>query len=53
MARKTPARTRTDMALIVTILIGLGLGFLIKRVHVGLLLGLAIGLTASAMMRNR
>lgn len=53
MEKKAPGRTRTDMALVITILIGLGLGFLIKRLHVGLLLGLVIGLAASAMLRRR
>lgn len=53
MSEKKPDRSRTDIALVVTILLGIGLGLFIKRLPLGLLLGLVIGLTASAMMRSR
>jgi F0F1-type ATP synthase assembly protein I len=48
-----PNRRRADMALIITIVIGLLLGYMIKRVHIGLILGLVIGLTASYLLRRR
>jgi hypothetical protein len=48
-----PNRGRGDIALIFSIILGLGLGFLIKRMTIGLLLGLAIGLMASVLARRR
>jgi hypothetical protein len=48
-----PNKGRGDFALIFSIILGLGLGFLIKRVSIGLLLGLAIGLIASVFARRR
>lgn len=50
---KEPNKVRGDIALIFSIILGLGLGFLIKRVSVGLLIGLAIGLMASVFARKR
>lgn len=35
------------------ILIGLVIGFLIKRVHIGLLIGLALGLLSGAFLSRR
>jgi F0F1-type ATP synthase assembly protein I len=49
----TADRKRGDVALIFAIILGLGIGFLIKKVHIGLLIGLAIGLMASVMLRRR
>jgi len=45
--------TRRTMAVILTIVIGLALGFLIKRVTVGLLIGLALGLLLSGLVRKK
>jgi F0F1-type ATP synthase assembly protein I len=44
---------RADIALILSIVLGLGLGFLIKKVSIGLLIGLAIGLMASVFAKRR
>jgi uncharacterized membrane protein YraQ (UPF0718 family) len=46
-------KSRGDIALIFSIILGLGLGFLIKRVSIGLLIGLAIGLMASVFAKRR
>lgn len=35
------------------IALGLVIGFLIKRVHIGLLIGLALGLLSGAMLSKR
>jgi len=48
-----PNKGRGDIALIFSIILGLGLGFFIKRMTIGLLLGLAIGLMASIFARKR
>ena len=53
MAERKPDTTRGGISFIVIILIGYGLGFLIKNVRVGLVLGLGIGLLASGMLRKR
>lgn len=52
MGRK-PDEKRGGIAFILLIIIGLVIGFLIKRVHYGLLIGLALGLLASGMLRRR
>ena len=44
---------RRGISFIVIILIGYGLGFLLKNVRIGLLLGLAFGLLASGILRKR
>ena len=44
---------RGDIALLVSIVICLVLGFLIKRVSIGLLIGLAIGLMASVFVKRK
>lgn len=52
MERK-PNEKRGGIAFILLIVIGLVIGFIIKRVHYGLLIGLALGLLASGMLRRR
>jgi len=52
MAQK-PDQKRGNIAFVFLIVVGLVIGFLIKRVHVGLLIGLALGLLASGILRKR
>ena len=52
MTRK-PDQKRGNIAFIFIVLLGYLLGFLIKRVQLGLILGLAIGLLASGIVRKR
>jgi hypothetical protein len=52
MERK-PDEKRGGIAFAFAIILGLAIGFLIKRVHYGLVIGLAIGLLASGMVRRR
>lgn len=51
-AQKTN-ETRRQLAWILAITTGLVLGFFIKKVHIGLLIGLALGLLASGLLRRR
>lgn len=44
---------RGNIAFIFVILLGYLIGFAIKRVQLGLVLGLALGLLASGLLRNR
>jgi Na+(H+)/acetate symporter ActP len=53
MAERRPDNTRGTMAFVLIILLGYVLGLLIKRVSIGLILGLAFGLLASGFLRNR
>lgn len=53
MSERKPDEKRGSIAFVVMIGIGLAIGFLIKRVHYGLLLGLAMGLLASGLLRKR
>ena len=48
-----PDEKRGGIAFAFLIVVGLIIGFLIKRVHVGLLIGLALGLFASGILRKR
>ena len=48
-----PDEKRGNIAFVFLIVVGLAIGFLIKRVHIGLLIGLALGLLASGMLRKR
>jgi F0F1-type ATP synthase assembly protein I len=52
MARK-PDNTRATISFVFVILLGLAIGFIIKKVHIGLIIGLVIGLFASGFMRRR
>lgn len=53
MKERKPDQKRGNIAFVVMIGIGLMIGFLIKRVHYGLLIGLALGLLASGLLRKR
>jgi hypothetical protein len=44
---------RGGIAFVFVILLGLALGILIKRVHIGLLIGLVLGITAPWLLRRR
>ena len=48
-----PDEKRGGIAFVFLIIVGLVIGFLIKRVHVGLLIGLGLGLLASGILRKR
>ena len=50
---KAPNNTRGTIVFVFVIVLGYALGLLIKRVHIGLILGLAIGLLASGILRKR
>lgn len=50
---KQPDSKRGGIAFAFLIIVGLVIGFLIKRVHIGLLIGLALGLLASGILRKR
>ena len=51
--QKKPDQTRGNIAFVFLVIVGLGIGFLIKRVHIGLLIGLALGFLASGILRKR
>ena len=48
-----PSSGRRDVTIGVVIIIGLVIGFLIKRVHVGLLIGVTLGLLAAGLLSKR
>jgi hypothetical protein len=50
---KQPDKQRGNIAFVFLIVLGLVIGFLIKRMHIGLLLGLGMGLLASGLLRKR
>jgi uncharacterized membrane protein (UPF0136 family) len=50
---RTPSETRGLITFIFLIIVGLIIGFLIKRVHIGLIIGLSLGFFASGMLRSR
>ena len=52
MAQK-PDQRRGTIAFIFIVLLGYLLGFFIKRVQVGLIIGLVLGLLASGIVRKR
>lgn len=49
----SPDKRRNDIALVVTIVLGLIIGFMIKRVHIGLLIGIGLGLMTSVFLKRR
>jgi uncharacterized membrane protein (UPF0136 family) len=51
--QEKPNQMRGNIAFAFLILVGFAIGFLIKRVHVGLLIGLSLGFLASGMLRKR
>ena len=53
MPEHRPDATRGRMAFIFFIILGYVLGFFIKRVQIGLIIGLALGLLASGILRKR
>ena len=53
MKQNKPDDKRAGIAFVFLIIVGLVIGFLIKRVHIGLLIGLAMGLFASGLLRKR
>jgi hypothetical protein len=53
MNTRQPDKSRGNIAFVFIILLGYGLGLLIKRVHIGIIIGLAIGLLASGILRRR
>jgi len=46
-------RRRKDIAGVVAILLGLSIGLLIKRVKVGLLIGLVLGVIAVMLLKRK
>lgn len=46
-------QSRRDIAIAICLIAGLILGSLIKRVHIGLIIGLALGLLAASLISNR
>lgn len=50
---RQPDNKRAGIAFVFIIVIGVIIGFLIKRVHIGLIIGLALGLLGSGLMRGR
>ena len=48
-----PDNTRLRMSAALCIVLGLVIGFLIKRVHIGLLIGLALGLLSGGLLTKR
>ena len=53
MAEKKPDETRGTVSLLLLILIGYIIGLFLKRVQIGLIIGLAIGLLSSGFLRRR
>ncbi len=53
MKAKAPDSKRGTITFVFIILLGYAIGLLIKRVHIGLILGLVMGLLASGILRKR
>ncbi|HJW18360.1 MAG TPA: hypothetical protein VJ499_14615 [Flavisolibacter sp.] len=53
MPEKKPDQTRGTIAFFFVILLGLVIGIFIRRVQVGLIIGLALGLLGSNMLKRR
>ncbi|MBA2499887.1 MAG: hypothetical protein H0V30_09195 [Chitinophagaceae bacterium] len=53
MNTSKPDRKRANFAFIAIVIAGYLLGFLIKRVPIGLIIGLVLGIFASMMIRRR
>jgi uncharacterized transporter YbjL len=53
MARKNESGSRLTIMAIFCIIIGLVVGFMFKRIHIGLLIGLALGLLSGSMLKKR
>jgi uncharacterized membrane protein (UPF0136 family) len=48
-----PDNKRAGIAFAFVIILGLIIGYAIKRVHIGLIIGLALGFLASGLLRSR
>jgi uncharacterized membrane protein (UPF0136 family) len=48
-----PSQGRREISITVLVIIGLLIGFMIKRVHIGLLIGISLGLLAGGLLSNR
>lgn len=53
MEQKKPNTSRGTIAFVFVIILGYVLGLLIKRVQLGLLIGLALGLLGSGLLRSK
>ncbi|WP_198405674.1 hypothetical protein [Chitinophaga caeni] len=53
MGKKEPDRSRLNIAGIVCVVIGILAGFAIKRIHIGLMIGLALGLLSGGLLSKR
>lgn len=53
MSERKPDKKRATIGFAFSIIIGLVIGIFIKRVHFGLLIGLALGLLSSSLLRRR
>lgn len=53
MANKRESGSRLTIAAVLCIVIGLVIGFGIKRVHIGLLIGLGLGLLSGNLLKRR
>jgi hypothetical protein len=53
MGKQAPNRSRLNVAAGLCIAIGLIIGIMIKRVQLGLMIGLALGLLGGSLIRRR
>ena len=53
MGKQQENRPRLTIVAILCIVVGLVIGFEIKRVHMGLLIGLGLGLLSGNMLKRR
>jgi hypothetical protein len=53
MGKQAPNRSRLNVAAGLCIALGLIIGIMIKRVQVGLLIGLGLGLLGGSLLRRR
>ena len=53
MNDRRPDEKRKATAFIFVIVLGLVIGILIKRVHIGLLIGLVLGVLGSSLLKRR
>ncbi|WP_162836160.1 hypothetical protein [Flavihumibacter solisilvae] len=49
----TQNQGRRDIGIVVCLVLGLVIGMFIKRVHIGLIIGLGLGLLAAGMISGR
>jgi hypothetical protein len=53
MATRKPDTTRGNVAFLFVIVLGIVLGIFIRRVQIGLIIGLALGFLGSGMLKRR